>query len=187
VTNPGPRSGLIVEITAAEPVVRQHRERLDASAQLGVPAHITVLFPFMPPEEISEGTLISLERLFASVSGFDFQLDRTAWFGDTVLWLAPRDPGPFRTLTRQAFEAFPDFPPYQGQFDDVVPHLTVGHGSRLNDLRIAEESVRTRLPIQSHAAAVTLITQDVAAGRWTRAATFALADTRGWGDGPRTA
>jgi 2'-5' RNA ligase len=175
VTNPGPRSGLIVEITAAEPVVRQHRERLDASARLGVPAHITVLFPFMPPEEISEGTLTQLERLFASVSGFDFQLDRTDWFGDTVLWLAPHDPSPFRTLTRRACEAFPDFPPYQGQFDDVVPHLTVGHGHLLNDLRLAEESVRMQLPIEGHAAAVTLITQEAAAGRWTSAASFALA------------
>lgn len=25
------------------------RERLDASAPLGIPAHITVLFPLMPP------------------------------------------------------------------------------------------------------------------------------------------
>jgi 2'-5' RNA ligase superfamily len=129
----------------------------------------------MAPEEINSGALTQLERLFASVSGFDFQLDRTAWFGDTVLWLAPHDPGSFRALTRRAFEGFPDFPPYQGQFDDVVPHLTVGHGPRLNDLRIAEESVRTQLPIQGHAAAVTLITQKVAAGRWTSAATFALA------------
>jgi hypothetical protein len=29
--------------------VARLRERLDASAPRGIPAHITVLFPFMPP------------------------------------------------------------------------------------------------------------------------------------------
>jgi hypothetical protein len=58
VTSPdGPQSGLIIEVPEAEPAVRQHRERLDASAPLGIPAHITVLFPFMPPETIGAATL----------------------------------------------------------------------------------------------------------------------------------
>jgi hypothetical protein len=63
--NPGPRSGLIIEVPEAEPAVRQHRERLDASAPLGVPAHITVLFPFMPPEAIDAAAVTKLEELFA--------------------------------------------------------------------------------------------------------------------------
>lgn len=52
VTSPGPHSGLIMEVPEAEPAVARHRERLDASAPLGVPAHITVLFPFMAPATI---------------------------------------------------------------------------------------------------------------------------------------
>ena len=75
---PGPHSGLIVEIPEAEPGVARHRERLDANALLGVPAHITVLFPFMPPETIGPLALAELEDLFAAVSRFRFQLDRTA-------------------------------------------------------------------------------------------------------------
>jgi len=92
-----------------------------------------------------------------------------------VLWLAPRDPGPLRALTQRVFEAFPAFPPFEGQFDDVAPHLTIGHGHPLNDLRIAEESVQAQLPIDSHATAVTLMTQQSAAAPWTKAATFTLA------------
>ena len=38
---PGPHSALIVEVPAAEPAVARHRERLDSSAPLGIPAHIT--------------------------------------------------------------------------------------------------------------------------------------------------
>jgi hypothetical protein len=175
VTSPSPRSGLIVEVPEAEPAVARHRERLDASAPLGIPAHITVLGPFMPPETINPAALAALEHLFAAVSRFRFQLDHTDWFGDQVLWLAPRDPDPFRALTKRAYQAFPEFPPFEGQFDDVVPHLTVGHGHPANDLRAAEESVRAHLPIDAQATAVTLMTQRSAGGRWTKAATFTLA------------
>ena len=105
--NPGPQSGLIVEIPEAEPAVARHRDRLDANALLGVPAHITVLFPFMPPKTIGPLALTELEHLFAEVSRFRFRLDHTDWFGDDALWLAPRDPGPFRALTHRVFQAFP--------------------------------------------------------------------------------
>jgi 2'-5' RNA ligase len=170
--SPGPHSGLIIEAPEAEPAVRRHRERLDANAPLGIPAHITVLFPFMPPETIDTAALTELGQLFAQVSRFQFRLDRTDWFGADVLWLAPRDPGPFRDLTQRVVRAFPAFPPFEGQFDDVVPHLTIGCGHRLNDLRAAEESVQAHLPIDACATAVTLMTQQAAGRHWTKTATF---------------
>ena len=173
--DPAPHSGLIVAVPEAEPAVARHRERLDANARLGIPAHITVLFPFIPPKAIGPAALAQLERLFAAVSQFRFQLHHTAWFGDDVLWLAPRDPGPFRALTRSVVEAFPAFPPYEGQFGDSTPHLTVGHGHSLTELRAAEELVQTRLPIDAQATAVTLMTQQSAGGHWAKAATFTLA------------
>ena len=153
----------------------RHRERLDASAPLGVPAHITVLFPFMVPAAIGTAALTQLGHLFAAVSRFSFRLDHTGWFGDDVLWLGPRDPGPFRALTQRVYGAFPAFPPFAGQFDDVIPHLTIGHGHPLNDLRTAERAIQALLPIDSHATTVTLMTQQATAGKWASAAAFNLA------------
>jgi 2'-5' RNA ligase len=172
--NPGPHSALIIEVPEAEPAVRHHREHLDASAPLGIAAHITILFPFLPPETIDPPARTKLEELFADVSRFRFRLDHTDWFGDDVLWLAPQDPGPFRALTQRVFQAYPAFPPFEGQFAEVVPHLTIGHGHPLNDLRIAEDSVQARLPIEASATTVTLMTQQSAGGHWTKAAAFAL-------------
>jgi 2'-5' RNA ligase len=168
-------SCLIIEVPAAERAVRPHRERLDASARLGIPAHITVLAPFMTRETADAAALAELERLLAETSRFRFRLDRTDWFGDEVLWLAPRDARPFRALTQRIFQAFPAFPPFEGRFDEVIPHLTIGHGHPLNDLRAAENSVQAGLPIDGHAAAVTWITQQSAGAHWVKAATFSLA------------
>jgi 2'-5' RNA ligase len=174
VASPDPQSALIIDVPEAEPAVRQHRERLDASAPLGVPAHITVLFPFMPPQTIDDAARASLARVFAGAGRFRFQLDHTGWFGADVLWLGPRDPSPFRALTERVCRAFPAFPPYEGQFDEVVPHLTIGDGHPRSELRAAERSVQACLPIEATAASVTLITKEGPGGRWRTAVSFSL-------------
>jgi hypothetical protein len=119
-SSPGLESALIIEVPQAEPAVQRYRERLDANAALGNPAHITVLAPFMPPRLIDASVLTHLGQLFAAVSRFCFRLDRTDWFSDGLLWLAPADPGPFHDLTERVFQAFPAYPPFAGQHDVVV-------------------------------------------------------------------
>jgi 2'-5' RNA ligase len=179
VANPGPQSILLVEVPEAQPIVGRYREQFVANARLGVPAHISVLYPFMPPRAIGPAVIAELEHLFATVSRFRFQLTHIGWFGDEVLWLGPRDPAPFRALTRRVAEAFPDFPPYEGQFggaeSEASPHLTVGKGDLVTELRSAEADVRSHLPIGGEANSVTLMTQSSTGGLWTKTATFALA------------
>ncbi|HEY5398126.1 MAG TPA: hypothetical protein VIL16_22320 [Trebonia sp.] len=77
------QSALLVLVPAAEPVVGPHRARLDSSARDGVPAHLTVLYPFLPPAEIGQGVLAKLSRLFAAVRGCSrrFRGSPSAWTG----------------------------------------------------------------------------------------------------------
>jgi hypothetical protein len=73
---PGPPSVLLLEVPAAEPVVAPLRERLDSSAALGIPAHVTVLYPFVPAGQIGPELLARLAALFRGVAGFGFRLGR---------------------------------------------------------------------------------------------------------------
>jgi hypothetical protein len=171
----GTESVLLVEVPAAEAVVGSHREHLDANASLGIPAHVTVLSPFMPPQMIGPVVLAELERVFASIRRFHFQLAATGWFGEETLWLAPTDPTPFLALMDGVYRAFPAFPPFGGRHDKVIPHLTIGHGHPVNVLRAAEQSVQAQLPIEADATTVTLMTEQSAGGQWAKAATFTLA------------
>ena len=150
-------SVLLVEIPEAERLVAPHRRRLDANASLGIPAHVTVLYPFLPPAEIGADTLAELSRLFAAVPRFSFTLDRVRWFSQSVVWLGPSDESPFRALTTLASTAYPSCPPYGGAHPDPVPHLTIGHGDGLAELRAAAEAVRPLLPIATEATRVTLM------------------------------
>jgi 2'-5' RNA ligase superfamily len=87
-------SALLLRVPAAEAAVGVHRTRLDASARNGVPAHVTVLYPFLPPAEIGPNVLMELSRLFAGASRFSFSLDQVRWFGESVVWLGPSDASP---------------------------------------------------------------------------------------------
>jgi len=173
-------SALLIAVPAAEPAVARYRFHLDRSAALGIPAHITVLYPFLPPDLIDPETRATLTRLIASVPGFRFVLDRTGWFSDQVLWLGPSDPAPFSALTELVAAAFPSCPPYGGAFAEVIPHLTIGEGAPRADLEAAETQVRRHLPIGAEATEVTLMTgpppRSAPPGRrWTSVATFPLA------------
>jgi 2'-5' RNA ligase len=119
-------SAVIVACPEAEAVVGPHRERFDRSAADGVPAHVTVIYPFVPPSDVDAGVIEALAPAIAAVPRFEVRFETTGWFGTEVLWLDPRPDEPFRALTTAVFDAFPDYPPYGGVHDDVVPHLTVG-------------------------------------------------------------
>jgi 2'-5' RNA ligase superfamily len=168
------QSALIVEVAAAEPVVGRHRAELDANARLGVPAHVTVLAPFLPAGRIGDDERDRLRHVFAGVAPFDVRFERTGWFGTVVLWLAPQDPAPFADLTERVFAAFPGYPPFGGEFDEVVPHLTIGHGCPVDDLRRAEREIIPRLPVAARVSVVTLIAESSPGGRWETLASFPL-------------
>jgi hypothetical protein len=173
-------TALLLPMPAAEPAVGQHRARLDEAARDGVPAHITVLYPFMPPAGIDEALLASLGGLFAGFAAFGLTLDKVGWFGENVVWLGPRDPAPFTALTDLVFTAFPSCPPYGGRHTEVIPHLTIGHLGGPQALRAAAESVRPRLPIETAATEVTLMAgprpgiPGTPPGTWRTIATFPL-------------
>ena len=174
-------SALLVAVPEAEPVVREHRARHDSSARDGVPAHLTVLYPFLPPASIDGAVLASLRRVFAGFAPFDVTLDRVSWFGADVVWLAPRDDEPFRARTGAAFAAFPGCPPYGGGYADVIPHLTIGDQGDPGALRAAAEAVRGHLPVGARVAEVALMAGPAPGnpenppGQWRTLAAFPLA------------
>lgn len=108
------QSALIVPVPEAEPAVGGYRAELDSSAAWGVPAHVTVLYPFLPPERIDDAVLGELRGILAGTPGFTVTFRRVDWFGDTVLWLAPEPDRPFRDLTAALWQRFPESPPYGG-------------------------------------------------------------------------
>jgi len=156
-----PRTALIVAIPEAEAAVGALRLAHDWSAPLGVPAHVTILFPFADGADVDENAVAALVAAFAA---FEFELDRVERFDDGPVWLHPEPSAPFAALIDAVWRRFPDYPPYEGAHDVVIPHLTV------SDVPV---DVDIELPIRAAAREVTLI-EEGADGRWSVRRRFPL-------------
>lgn len=168
------QSALIIEIPTAEPAVGDLRAHYDRSASWGVPAHITVLYPFLAPAALDTMVLSAVQDVVWSVPRFALALTRIGWFGDKVVYLTPDPPGPLHTLTAAISATF-GILPYAGAHPDDVPHLTVAHDQPLTVLRQVATQVRRHLPIAATADHVTLITGRPEPGRtWQPHTTFPL-------------
>jgi 2'-5' RNA ligase len=169
-----PETALITRVPEAERYIAQYRDRYDPSARRNVPAHVTILYPFMAPELINDEVLATLRDIASAVPAFDYRLARTQRF-PVALYLDP-DPGaPFSALTDNVFRAFPDYPPFDGKFDTVVPHVTVAHGDEplLCEIEIA---LRIALPAGAGIAArcSEMVLIENSGGRWEPMHVFAL-------------
>ena len=154
-----PFTAVVVPVREAETIVR--RRALQVQPELlphdrSTSAHITLLAPFLPPERIDDGVLAELSRLFADVTAFDFELTEVCEFPDGPVYLAPEPAGVFRRLTFELHHAFPEFPPYGGAFDDVVPHLTVPLAPT-EDAAELRRALRATLPLAGHAVEADLV------------------------------
>ena len=109
-------------------------------------AHVTILAPFGKDQDPTPGELADVEEFFANEAPFDFQLTQVCTFPDGTCYLSPEPAGRVSRLTHALHQVFPEYPPYEGRFDIVVPHLT-----------IPENATVGSLPIQAHARAATLL------------------------------
>lgn len=133
-----------------------------------MPAHVSVLYPFVEPDQVDDQVIATLAAALGQVAAFDCRFERTRWFGQDVLWLDPEPAGWFRDLTALVWNAFPLHAPYGGAHDDVVPHLTAAEcrlGS-LSAVRAAEQAVLTGLPLSTRIEGVLLIAGTKAPSSW---------------------
>jgi 2'-5' RNA ligase len=107
------------------------RRQFDSAAAAGVPAHVTIIYPFLPQQDINEEVMGNLRRLIADHPSFIVTFAQCGEFPD-VLFLVPDPDDPFRRLTAEMVQRWPEAPPYAGLITDPIPHLTITHGAPAN-------------------------------------------------------
>jgi 2'-5' RNA ligase superfamily len=94
------------------------------------------------------------------VQPFSFELISVESFDDSIIYLAPSPAEPFVELTNKLWSAFPEFPPFGGQFDSVIPHMSVGGADLGATKETVTEQLAGALPIGATARHVTLLIED---------------------------
>jgi 2'-5' RNA ligase len=156
-------TGIVVVVPEAEPVLERWRMRYDLPASQGMPAHVTLLYPFLPESRLDDEVLERLRALCARSAPIDLELRRTARFPETI-YLDPEPADPFRQLTSAIVAEWPEAPPYGGRFDEVTPHLTIADAVSADLMDEIEPVVQGGLPVRTRLDAAQLFAFDGA--RW---------------------
>jgi 2'-5' RNA ligase len=151
-----PGSTAIVVLTGeAEPVIGDVYSRYTSAGRQGMTPHVTLIVPFVPAAELDQSIEHRLRALFNRVQPFDYVLERFEYFESGVLYLAPDPATPFVDVVLALAAELPDYPPYEGRHDDVIPHVTVVETR--NEALLARIRSETRLPIHCRAAEATIV------------------------------
>jgi 2'-5' RNA ligase len=162
-------------VPEAEAAVESIRREHTPDGADGMPAHVTLLYPFTDSDHLPAGRINEVRDVLQGFSVFEIELKTLRWFenpGEWALWLAPDPPDRFVAMTQALVHQFPEHPPYKGKFAEVVPHLTVGVSASRGDLEPLLDLVEPHLPIKARIKNAGLYQHDP--GGWKRRAQFAL-------------
>lgn len=167
-------TAVVIAFPELSPVVDGWRERTcEDRPSIGVPPHVTLLYPFVPAEAV-DGTLDDLRALLAATPSFDVSFREVRRWPE-MAYLAPEPPEPFSRLTEAIVERWPDHPPYEGLHETVVPHLTVAYGDDAL-LDEVEADVARHLPLDVHVTEAVLLEELERDVHWAERSRFQLAE-----------
>jgi 2'-5' RNA ligase superfamily len=139
-------TAVIVPVPDTDPLVAPWRLRYDSSAEFGVPAHVTVLYPFIPFPALTGADIDQLRDLFGSVEPIDVTFARTSGFPG-VLYLEPSPDTIFRQLTAAVADRWPQYQPYGGAHGEPTPHLTVTDSADEQQIEAIRQTLTAALPL----------------------------------------
>lgn len=159
-----PASAIVIRVPVPFGLDRLRR-RWDTAARVGIPAHITILYPFVPASELTSRHRSMLAAVGRGVEPFEITFRRVGRF-PTIAYLVPEPSAPITVLTEAVVAKYPGYQPYGGAFDDAIPHLTVTEAETAPLDEIAAEAERW-LPFTHQATALEVLIESPE-GRWRR-------------------
>ncbi len=155
-TTADPVSGVVIRVRLPSSLERLRRHE-DFAASVGVPAHVTLLFPFVPAAALRPPVRRALAEIAATVEPFDVRFAAVGRFPG-VVYLVPEPAGRFTALTEAITTHFPGYQPYDGAFEEVIPHLTLVESATAPLDQIAAAAQR-HLPFTCRVAVMELLVE----------------------------
>jgi len=165
-------SAVIIRVALPDALDRLRR-RCVADASLGVPGHVTLLYPFVEPPGLRDDTRDTVASIASAHASFSFVLSGPEQWPDTLY--AAVDPNePFVAIHRDLASAFPGYLIYGRPGLEFVPHVTIAEGDHVGDPSVLGDPAWSELPVTALANALEVIAED-RNRRWRRVWTVPLA------------
>lgn len=121
---------LVIPVPELEPFARDRWEHYLPSWVSRDPvfthAHITALAPYLSSPAAAD--LARVAAIARTTSPFDYVLRHVQELPNGFIQVAPEPAAPFAALTQALWDAFPQCPPYAGEYD-AAPHVTLDQRS----------------------------------------------------------
>jgi hypothetical protein len=162
------RTGVIIPVPVADELLDRVRERHPGAVR-DVPAHVSVLYPFLPVEQLDSSVTASLQAVFTAHEPTEVVFN-TCHRQPGFVGLLPEPPDVLDALAAATRQHWPTVLPYGGAFGaDPGAHLTVAMGTDEATSAEIEAEVGTWLPLRARLDTAWLVAYD---GGWTVRSTF---------------
>ena len=118
------QSSIDLHFLELSPLTDRWRKPTTAVANLGVPPHITLLWPWKDAP-VAQADLNKLEATLTPFKPFQLTLSHIEIFENGAIYFALEDESIPRAIMQALFKTFPETPPYGGEFPDPRPHITI--------------------------------------------------------------
>lgn len=161
-------TGLVMPVPAADHLLSVVERRHPGAVRPGVPAHLSLLYPFLPTtdlEDIAANSSVkaTLAALFAAQPPISTQFRRCRR-RDGFVYLLPDPATELEKLTAAVRGHFPQITPYAGRYQDVGPHVTVAMGASADSADAIERDVNALFPVTAELSEAWLVAFQ---GQWS--------------------
>ncbi|GAA5176070.1 2'-5' RNA ligase family protein [Pseudonocardia eucalypti] len=151
------RTALVIPVPEADPALAAVGTRYPRLARPGLPAHLTVLYPWLPAAYVDDRARRSCAALAATAEPAEAEF-REIGVHPGMVFLRPADPGPVDRLIAGARTRWPELPPYGGKYPDSPAHVSLALGGMSpEEVDGVRDLVGPMLPITSRLAELWLV------------------------------
>ncbi|MGH3366947.1 MAG: 2'-5' RNA ligase family protein [Nocardioidaceae bacterium] len=153
----------MIPVPAADGLLASVGARYPGTVREGVPAHVSLLYPFVAAAQLNESVTSALGELFADQAPIPVQF-ADCYRRSGFVALRPDPIDGLTKLINQTRRRWPDVVPYEGLYGDVEPHVTVTLRASEETAVTIEREVTTELPISAELREAWLVAFE---GRWS--------------------
>lgn len=117
------QTGVVVPAPEAQPLLAAVADRFPEAVRSGVPAHLSLLYPFVPADSLDDHAISTLTDVFDATAPLPVKFTVGLRSGGFVA-LRPEPAEAVGALASAVRSYWPDVVPYEGRYD-AEPHLTV--------------------------------------------------------------
>jgi hypothetical protein len=139
-----------------------HRELYPERTVERIPFSLTLLYPWIPRDSMTDADIDGLREFFAGWPPLSFDLVRLAEIPGAVVYAVPEPDTQLRAMMRALWARYPEYPPYGQPGSDPPPHASIGRliGDQRITLQQAIERIAPILPVRCDVREVALMEEE---------------------------